>query len=1494
MRPIYKGLQLLVLSLGVLLLISLILLQLPQVKAKLASEVVEYLTDKTGHEIALEGVEVAWLDHFSLENLHVKDLRADTMVSADRITIDFSLDQLWSDGYINLDDIYVKNATLHLIRHDSSSALNLKAFLERLSTSEDTTKQKPQIKVSNVELDRVVLKHSNRGRKRNDQFIDPNHLALQINQAIMSEVDLWSDTLNFEILGFSCEELDHGMTIQQFKSAVHLDPQHIVMAELLLEMGQSTITDSLAFTFDHIGELAQFFSLVRLDGSLKNTRIATSDLRYFAPVSFDSTLLLSGKFSGPVSNLTLRNIQVSSLTGSKIEASGSLIGLPTLRSTFMDLDLQDGWFQAEDIRTLLGKYSFGDDVQFEGNFSGFLSDFVAYGFFRTPHGTLRSNLNFKVPTKFSEASYKGQFQLADFDLGRVVQDTIVGTVDMIASIEGQGLRKETANFFLEAQGRNLKLNRYEYDSLWLEGQFTRNYYDGSIRISDPHCTLQGLTKVDLRNEAEILELNLDIDTLHLQALNWTGQRLDLTGNLLADLTDLKLDSVVGLARFRDLVLTGPELSLDLGLVEFSSEKKGAERLYKVKSAPINATLTGVFDPSAALKDIPQALNAYQAQLLAKKQIDTLALNQSGTDQRPYKLALTMDIKEIDHLMQFVGWPVNFSNGTHIEAEFRKSKNINMSILLDADSISSGNSHFNNVHAEANVSHDANSPDVLALVQVESGSQRWEGVTHSEKLFLESVWFNNDIDSRLVVSQNHINNHLDLNTRVTYHQDSVVINLKPSDIVLIGNPWSVERRNAVVWSENVLDFRFFQLNYGLQQISIDGAYSNSKADSAFMKIDNFPLAELNAFLEKYKFDGTLDLELQLSQDSLRNATLTGSVFTHDIHANDVLIGDVNGDISWDRSTEKMTLDLDLIREGVNTIDIKGKYDPRAAYDQLDVNASLDGAGLELMQPLVGEVFDNISGSMQAQVRITGPLTSPVFSGSGRIDNGQLTFPYTNTTYKVSGDVQFDSYEISFQGLQTKDLSNGTGTLYGSVYHENLKDLKVNFFWDFDRMQLLNTSSLDNTLYYGRAYGTGNLNLNGPLNRLSLRAQITSDPGTRVFFPLEEDQQIASSEFITFVNPSLVDSIAQATVPKTIKTDGMSINLDLNVTEDAYAELIFDAQTGDIIRGRTKGNLQFQMDPTGEFSLLGGLEIASGAYNFTVPGVNKEFKLRSGGTLSWSGDPYQGTVNLQATYRQIADLKDWDSQLTNTTKIPFLVVLDLEGDMLQPDISFRIETADDVTVLPGADSEGLRRFLISTNDREDELNLQVFSLLMLRKLSPQSSFQIGRVDRGLGSSVSEIVSNQLSYWLSQSNENLEVDIDLANLDENAFNTFQYRLAYSFLDGRLRVSGGNNVNGGNTAVQNTDGQLTGNNALIGNWSVEYLLTSDGQLRAKIFSRSNQSLNAATTNAQQTGISLQLIKSFDQFRELVSKKRTSTTEVTDTLKTHDRKNEEGISKAN
>jgi hypothetical protein len=160
-------------------------------------------------------------------------------------------------------------------------------------------------------------------------------------------------------------------------------------------------------------------------------------------------------------------------------------------------------------------------------------------------------------------------------------------------------------------------------------------------------------------------------------------------------------------------------------------------------------------------------------------------------------------------------------------------------------------------------------------------------------------------------------------------------------------------------------------------------------------------------------------------------------------------------------------------------------------------------------------------------------------------------------------------------------------------------------------------------------------------------------------------------------------------------------------------------------------------------------------------------------------------------------------------------------------------------------------------EQELKRQVFSLIILRKLSPLDAFS---TSGSLANSVSELLSNQLSYWLTQVDQNLEIDLDLGTLDAEAFNTFQLRLSYSFLNGRLRIT--------RDGTFSSSQQQQNVASIAGDWTVDYLLTPDGKFKVKMYSRSNFNAVSSSLGAQTavtTGVSLMHTQNFNEVKDLL-----------------------------
>jgi len=111
----------------------------------------------------------------------------------------------------------------------------------------------------------------------------------------------------------------------------------------------------------------------------------------------------------------------------------------------------------------------------------------------------------------------------------------------------------------------------------------------------------------------------------------------------------------------------------------------------------------------------------------------------------------------------------------------------------------------------------------------------------------------------------------------------------------------------------------------------------------------------------------------------------------------------------------------------------------------------------------------------------------------------------------------------------------------------------------------------------------------------------------------------------------------------------------------------------------------------------------------------------------------------------------------------------------------------------------------------------------------------------------------------------------MDQEAFNAFQLRMSYTFMNGRLRITRDGTL--GNQS-QPTGGTENRNDlaTAIGDWTVDYLLSADGKFKVKMYSRTNVNPlvnNLNTQNAFTTGVSLMHTQSFNEFKDLLKSNR-------------------------
>ena len=284
---------------------------------------------------------------------------------------------------------------------------------------------------------------------------------------------------------------------------------------------------------------------------------------------------------------------------------------------------------------------------------------------------------------------------------------------------------------------------------------------------------------------------------------------------------------------------------------------------------------------------------------------------------------------------------------------------------------------------------------------------------------------------------------------------------------------------------------------------------------------------------------------------------------------------------------------------------------------------------------------------------------------------LTLDYLNTKYFFSGTTYFDKNRIDFGRVSLSDRYQGEGQMIGHIILDRLRAKELDLNLIFQNIEVLNTVKNQNKLYYGTAFGTGDAHFFGPISEMIIDLNVKTDANTRIKIPLESQSEFELKDYIIFNNPQDISTLSNVKIEALTATNGIQLNMNLEVTDQAYAELIFNDQTGDIIRGKGEGNLLVKISSLGEFELLGQVEIKEGAYNWTSDFLNKEFQIIPGGIVSFSGDPYKGVIAIEASYRQLADPNSWTGQKNETSKKgAVLVILALDGLIDNLNLNFKL--------------------------------------------------------------------------------------------------------------------------------------------------------------------------------------------------------------------------------
>lgn len=1466
-------------------------LRSPAFQTYLAKQATSYLSEELGAEISVEGVNITGFLDIVLENVSVKDKQQNQLLLSKRVIIDLNRIST-SSKFLQIDKIRFDRASVNSVKYYGQENFNFGFLVEYFNNNSSDTIQLPRwdVIVRSFEFSESSLRHSNENAEHNTQGFDSNHFAFNNITIDVRDIMLENDTLTATLRSLSFEE-SNGFYLEELASEILLSPSGGSIDSIRLKSQQSHLSLSVSMEYDGYKSFANLINDVIFDLNFNPSKVSLKEIGYFLPTVYgiDGNIDIDGSLSGKVNSLRGNDIYLKYGTFSQFRGDFHLIGLPDIQETFININVRRFATHVSDLRrfqlpeSLAGRYlALPQDLEnigiasFSGNFTGFLYDFVAYGQFNSALGGLSTNLAIISKDDYREISYKGSIESKGFNLGAFLDDDEnFGQIALTANIDGSGYKLEDLDVRLTGEINLFEFKKYEYKQITIAGNFINKLFSGGIEINDPNLVLEFGGVVDLRQE--------------IPRLNFTAQIDD------ANLTQLKLyqrDSLFN--SYFSTIIHVDGMGSNAGNIE--GEINAYSTVYReepvIENAEISSTeiSTDVIAFENRLLDNNQNEMRFYSDFLDVTVSGEINLDEMGNSingflhtYAPAKFTLdTLQKKNSVEKPQKGEFQIHFKNTTPITSTFLPSLEIAKHSFL--------NGSFNSDTKEFALQ---GSPDYLRIsgnlfeqpeLSVLSDSAHIEVVARGNRLLLtDSIWmeqffvsgtvFNDTITLLTQWENNHsdVRNLGSIKTRGQFLSESLTrFSILPSYAYVNDSLWTFNPNNEILIDSNSVSVKNFKVYKDDEYLQVNGKISDNPDDVFDIDLNNFNLKSL-AFLlgnRKVDFAGYASGDLQLSSIR-RTPNIIAELLVKDFSFNNDHLGDLSLKSSWDAIKKGFNINVEVIYHGNvgsnKPIVVNGYLYPEREEDNFDLTIDIENLKMSVFGRYFNSFASNFRGLASGRLRLEGPLQAPELSGNARLVRTGFRVDYLNTSYSFAHDLEIGKDYFRFENLVLNDTIGNSAQASGIIRHNNFFDFTVDVSLLPENLIVLNTKSHQNELFYGKAFATGLINVNGPVNDISLDIAATANRGTQFFLPLDYLGEVTESSFITFVSPE--GTQRQEINYQATRNFGLSMNFDISVTPESEIQIIFDSQIGDIMRGRGFGDLKVEIDKQGSFTMFGDYTIQEGEYLFTLQNlINKRFRIEQGGTIRWSGDPYDADLDVKALYRLRTSLFDLAANQSDTSdiyrrRVPVETVLHLTDKLMNPTINFDIQ-------LPGTD-ESTREMIERIITTDQEMNRQVFSLLILNRFVPPEDGFNSALSYGMGSTSTELLSNQLSNWLSQISNDFDIGVNYRPGDEISSQEVELALSTQLFDDRVIIDGNLGVAGNHPAQT----QRTSN--IIGDVNVEVKITPEGKFRVKAFNRSN-TFDILNTNAPYTqGVGIFYRKEFDSLSELFRREKRTVLQI-------------------
>ncbi|MDP2089557.1 MAG: translocation/assembly module TamB domain-containing protein [Flavobacteriaceae bacterium] len=1305
--------------------------------------------------------------------------------------------------------------------------------------------------------------------------IDYRHLNLQ-------NLNFNADNLNYNpvsisgnINSFTVKD-QSGLEIQSLKTDFFYGKKNTSLKKLYLKTPQTVLKDEIIIGYPSIEFLSENLGELDIKASLNNSKLGFKDILLFVPTLANTDpfksdpnaiLLINAKVSGKLKNIEIPNLEMSGIGTTKITASGKITGLPDVKKAYFDLVIKDFQSSSKDLNEFLPKETIPDAIQLpsqlnvKGTFKGTIDNF------NTDMSLLSSFGDAKIKATFDQSSknqeqYDVQTELDNFDFGKLIKNDSIGKITLKAHIKGIGLNPKTATATVNGTILKAGYNTYTYQNLNLDGKISDGLFHATADIKDPNLTFDLTISGSFKDQYPSGKLKLTIDSADFGKLNLYAEPLKLRGILEADIQSANLDFLNGKVTVHHITIATATDQFVLDSINVTAASTLEKNSLRWNSQFLKAEMNGKYKLTKIVSALKNSVaKYYDFNPSSPKKI---------TEQQQF--AFKIDIKSSPLLLKFIPElkslePINFTG---------RYNSVNDSIVLNG--------------AIPKLIYGKNTiSNAIIKVETKENTLRYSIVVDDIKNGQFQLPYTNISGKAANQLLEYAVQLKDLKDKERYliagtlkaSNGNNEMSIDPKKLLLNYESWNIASDNVIRFGKNGIYANKFELNKERNSLKIQSKSAMPNAPLA-LDFSNFKIESLSSITQNSDWE----MSGEINGKALIKNLHTIPVFTADLTIEDFTfkkdtVGIIN--IKVDNEIANIYNAEISISGQENQVNLNGIY--KTGDSSFDMNLSIEKLNLKSIQGFAMNQLTESSGFFTGDFKITGTASQPKVMGDLQFNGIGFKVRQLNAKFKSINDkIVFTANAVTFNHFIIKDEKDNKLAINGKINSQNFSNFGFDLAIDAANFKAINSKAKDNDLYYGELYLDNHLRVKGDWNNpiVDGNIKINKDAKFTIVLP-QEDPSIADREgvveFIDQDNPLLIQTIAANDAISKIVVKGINVSVNIEIDKDAELSLIIDKANGDFLKLKGEAQLNGGIDSSGKTTLTGRYELTEGSYEMNFSAIKRKFDIKKGSYILWTGEPTTADINITAIYKtETAPIDLINDQLGNVTaevrntykqKIPFETVLKMKGELMKPSISFDIILPEGNNSVSTEIINATQAKLAQLRQHPDELNKQVFALLLLNRFIGENPF----ASESGGTSVSTLARESASKILSQQLNNLagdlingvDINFDLSSSEDYTTGQLENKtdlnvgISKKLLNDRLKVTVGSSfgIEGPQQINQNTHN-------IAGDVSLDYQLSKDGKYKLRAY-RINKYQVALQGEVVETGIAFIITIDYNKFKELL-----------------------------